>query len=320
MSCLNGTKCLEFVKRRTALVVLALMLVIFLVLSVWSFIPARVQAIPAKVQYGDLDAVAGKRVFQAYNCMGCHTIVGNGAYFGPDLTHIYADAGPAWLATFLPSAAGWPTKAAVQVQLQSQLVQQESGTADIDEYRKLYPGAALRMDERGGQHSLMPNLPFDADEITALMAFLKYTSSMNTEGWPPKPDPDRKLPQRYVAASANAVVSSGVAAAAPAAEQNAQAVDLVALGQKLVADLGCVACHATDDKRTVGPGWGGLYGHEIKLADGSTVVADEQYLIESIRAPNAQVVEGYPANVMPSYDTLVSEDDMQAIIAYLRSL
>ncbi|MFA7437424.1 c-type cytochrome [Castellaniella sp.] len=319
MSCLNGTDCREQAKRHTALAVLGLMLVIFLLLSAWSFLPSRSQAIPSTIQYGDVDAVAGKRVFQAYNCMGCHTIVGNGAYFGPDLTKIYHDTGPAWLAAFLPSAAGWPTTAAVQVQLQNPLVQQEAGVADIDAYRKQYPGAAERMDHRGGQHSLMPNLPLDAGEITALMAFFKYTSAMHTEGWPPKPDPDRRLPIQAASVAAAASVQAAPAAAADSASGNGE-VDLVATGQKLVGDLGCVACHATDQTRMVGPGWGGLFGHEVKLADGSTVVADEEYIVRSIREPDAQVVEGYPPHVMPSYDALVSEADMEAIVAYLRSL
>ncbi len=194
MSCLNGTDCRETAKRRAALTVLALMLAIFLLLSVWSFLPSRGQAVPDGIQYGGAGAVEGKRVFQAYNCMGCHTIVGNGAYFGPDLTRIHADAGPAWLAAFLPSAGGWPTSAAVRVQLQNPAVREDAGTDDLQAYLRRYPGAAERLERRGGQHTLMPNLPLDAREVTALIAFLKYTSALHTEGWPPKPREDRRIP------------------------------------------------------------------------------------------------------------------------------
>ncbi len=190
MSCLNGTDCRETAKRRAALTVLALMLAIFLLLSVWSFLPSRGQAVPDGIQYGGAGAVEGKRVFQAYNCMGCHTIVGNGAYFGPDLTRIHADAGPAWLAAFLPSAGGWPTSAAVRVQLQNPAVREDAGTDDLQAYLRRYPGAAERLERRGGQHTLMPNLPLDAREVTALIAFLKYTSALHTEGWPPAPKVD----------------------------------------------------------------------------------------------------------------------------------
>ncbi|MFT0531735.1 c-type cytochrome [Castellaniella hirudinis] len=316
MSCLNDADCREPAKRRTALAVLALMLAIFLILSIWSFLPAHKQAIPSAVSYGDADAVLGKRVFQAYNCMGCHTIVGNGAYFGPDLTDIYEHAGPAWLAAFLPSAGGWPTSAAVQIQLQNAAVQKEVGSTDMQAYLDRYPGAAERIDQRGGQHTLMPNLPLKAGEITALIAFFKYTAAMNTEGWPPAPKEGRRLP---ALAGSPAVAAS----AAPAADSQPAAAgdaDPVALGKKLVNDLGCVACHATDQKRLVGPGWGGLYGSTVQLADGGSVKADDDYLVESIRQPDAKIVAGYPPHVMPSYDPLVNESDMQAIVAYLRSL
>ncbi|MFV0283779.1 MAG: c-type cytochrome [Castellaniella sp.] len=323
MSCLNGTDCHETAKRRTALAVLALMMAIFLLLSAWSFLPSRGQAEPEEIQYGGAGAVEGKRVFQAYNCMGCHTIVGNGAYFGPDLTRIYADAGASWLAAFLPSAGGWPTAAAVRVQLQNAAAKKDAGTADLQAYLQRYPGAAERLEKRGGQHSLMPNLPLSAREITALIAFLKYASAMNTEGWPPKPREDRRIPAQFLQkASAPAPASQIMAAAVPSAAPApaAQAQDIVALGRKLVTELGCVACHATDQKRTVGPGWGGLAGHEVELADGTTVTADEAYLVRSIRQPDDQIVKGYPPHVMPSYDALIDEADMKAIVAYLRSL
>ncbi len=326
MSCLNGTDCRETAKRRSALAVLALMLAIFLLLSAWSFLPSRGQAVPDEIQYGGAGAVEGKRVFQAYNCMGCHTIVGNGAYFGPDLTRIHADAGAAWLAAFLPSAGGWPTSAAVRVQLQNPAAREDAGTADLQAYLQRYPGAVERLDRRGGQHTLMPNLPLDAREVTALIAFLKYTSTLHTEGWPPKPREDRRIPAGLAgqAPAAGGGVAAGQAAAATApaapATADAQAQDPVARGRQLVSDLGCVACHASDRKRTVGPGWGGVSGHEVQLADGTTVTADEAYLVRSIRQPDAQIVAGYPPHVMPSYDALIDEADMKAIVAYLRSL
>src|SRR3546814_6758904 len=52
-----------------------------------------------------------------YTTLFRSTLVGNGAYLGPDLTEVYKHAGPAWLAAFLPSAGGWPTEAAVRAQL-----------------------------------------------------------------------------------------------------------------------------------------------------------------------------------------------------------
>lgn len=318
MSCLNGTDCKEPLKRHTAMGILALMAVIFLLLSAWSFMGSRTQAVPDAVHYGTHDAVAGKRVFQAFNCMGCHTIVGNGAYFGPDLTKTYQHVGPAWLAAFLPSAGGWPTAAAVQVQLQNAVVQQDAGTSDMAAYQERYPGAHERITRRGGHATLMPNLPLDSDQVASLIAFLKYTSEMNNEGWPPKPKVDGvSVLQARRGGPAVSAAPAGVPAAAGAASANE---DPVALGAKLVQDLGCLACHAKDEKRVIGPGWGGLYGSQTTLADGSTVEVDDAYLIKAIRTPDAQIVAGYPPGLMPPYDTLIDEHDMNAILAYLHSL
>ncbi len=51
-------------------------------------------------------------------------------------------------------------------------------------------------------------------------------------------------------------------------------------GAQLAQQYGCVACHSTDGSILVGPSWKGVFGHEVTLADGSTVTADEAYLRE----------------------------------------
>ena len=317
MTCTPGQPCEEGRKRRTALMVLGAMAAIFVVLSVASFVPSRGQATPDTVFYGKHDAVQGKRVFQAYNCMGCHTVLGNGAYLGPDLTNIYEQAGPAWLEAFLPSAGGWPTRPAVQVQLQKAQVQADAGTGDLDEYLKRFGGGNERVLRRGGQVTHMPNLPLTGEQVGQMIAFLKYTSAMNTEGWPPKPKVDglksplaRPMPNAGAAESPAAVpVAPGVSSADP-----------VAMGEALVKEYACTACHAVDATKLVGPGWGGLYASQVLLADGSEVTADDAYLAESIRSPDAKIVEGYATGTMPAYETMLNEGQVDAIVAYIRAL
>lgn len=75
-------------------------------------------------------------------------------------------------------------------------------------------------------------------------------------------------------------------------------------GQKLYQESGCKACHSLDGAKGVGPTWKGLFGSTVELADGSSVAADEAYLTESIKAPGAKTVEGFPANAMPSFSYL----------------
>lgn len=307
-------------RRRIALAGLGLMAIVFIILSAFSFVSSRDQITPDTVVYaGEHGAVDGKRVFQAYGCMGCHTIVGNGAYLGPDLTNTYEDAGPAYLAAFLPSAGQWPTEAALRVQVQQPQQVAETGIADLAAYYEAFPGAKERIERRGGLTSYMPNLGFRPDEVPALIAFLKYTSLMDTEGWPPVPKVDGlTFPQ---AAGAINTASDGTEDVASTGAAGAEsAVDLVATGELLVTQLGCLACHATDSARKVGPGWGGRYGTVTDLADGGSALIDDGYLMTAITDPDAQVVAGYPAGTMPSYATVLAEDDVNAIVAFIRSL
>ncbi len=87
-----------------------------------------------------------------------------------------------------------------------------------------------------------------------------------------------------------------------------------------VADAtGCMGCHSVDGSESVGPTWLGLFGSEVQLEDGSTVTADEAYVRDSILDPESQIVAGYPKLMPPAYSTL-EEGDIEALIAYIKSL
>ncbi|MGD9597975.1 MAG: c-type cytochrome [Steroidobacteraceae bacterium] len=304
MSCAPGEPCEEGRIRRRALAVLGLMGVIFVALSAVSFLDSRGQAVPAAVSYAGFDAVQGKRVFQAYNCMGCHTIVGNGAYFGPDLTKLYGKVGPAWLEAFLPSAGAWPTRGAVALQLRNEAIAAESGVDSIDDYLAKFPAAAERIERRAPHATSMPNLPLSRAETGQLIAFLRYTAEMNTEGWPPTPRVD----------------GLAYSQAAPSAPAPAAPATAAAHGAQVALETGCMACHAKGTERLVGPGWGGLYGAEVALADGSKTRADAAYLTQSIVDPDARIVAGYAPHLMPSYAGMLDDGQVAALVDYIRSL
>lgn len=82
----------------------------------------------------------------------------------------------------------------------------------------------------------------------------------------------------------------------------------------------CLACHTIDGSTGVGPTWQGLYNSEVTLEDGSTVTADEEYIRESIVDPNAKIHEGFPAGVMTDYSSILSEQQIDDVIAYIVSL
>ena len=90
-------------------------------------------------------------------------------------------------------------------------------------------------------------------------------------------------------------------------------------GKALVDRLGCLACHSIDGTIKVGPSYKGLYGSRVTLADGSQVTADDNYIRESILVPSAKIVKGFP-NVMPPFQGIVSDEDVTAIIAYLKTM
>src|SRR5690606_2908315 len=61
----------------------------------------------------------------------------------------------------------------------------------------------------------------------------------------------------------------------------------------------------------VGPGWGSLYGSTARLTDGSSIEVDDDYLSASIRRPDEHIAAGYAAGTMPSYDSLLDDDQVE---------
>jgi mono/diheme cytochrome c family protein len=88
--------------------------------------------------------------------------------------------------------------------------------------------------------------------------------------------------------------------------------------------MGCVACHSNDGSTVgkVGPTWKGLFGSERVLANGGRVTADESYLTESIKEPAAKVARGFDRSDtgMPSYEGVITETQIQAVVRYIEAL
>jgi nitric oxide reductase subunit C len=95
------------------------------------------------------DVSDGKDVWHRKNCINCHTLLGEGAYYAPDLTKITQVRGEAYLRAFLRDP--------------SQFYSEE-------QHRRL-----------------MPNPKLSEDEITQVIAFLDWVSHIDNQGWPPRP-------------------------------------------------------------------------------------------------------------------------------------
>jgi cytochrome c oxidase subunit 2 len=96
-------------------------------------------------------------------------------------------------------------------------------------------------------------------------------------------------------------------------------VSLVDQGKQLTETKGCIACHTTDGTTKVGPSYKGLFGSEVTLIDGKVVRADDNYLRESIEYPQAKIVKGF-GPVMPTFKGLLTENEIGALIAYIKSV
>ena len=93
---------------------------------------------------------------------------------------------------------------------------------------------------------------------------------------------------------------------------------LVREGEAIFARLGCGACHAPESQVRA-PKLAGLFGTTVVLQDGRQVRADEGYIAKSILDPRADIVAGF-APIMPSYGALTKPTDIDALVAYVKSL
>lgn len=100
-------------------------------------------------------------------------------------------------------------------------------------------------------------------------------------------------------------------------DENGGGGDMAAAGEEIYSGQ-CAACHTTDGSQATGPTWQGLWNSERTFEDGSTATADEEYIAESIREPNAKVVEGYSEGIMPAFD--LSDEEVEQVIAFLQTL
>ena len=97
-----------------------------------------------------------------------------------------------------------------------------------------------------------------------------------------------------------------------------QAGALSESGQQVFQQMGCGTCHRSDTQGR-GPNLAGVFGKQVTLDDGRTVMADENYIRESILNPAVKVVAGFKP-IMPTYQGQVSEETLAELVSYIKSL
>ena len=104
----------------------------------------------------------------------------------------------------------------------------------------------------------------------------------------------------------------------------AEAVDSpTAAGKRIMTNIGCFACHSLDGSKLVGPSFKGIYGAErtvVTKREERQVVADDEYIKQSIYDPNADLVKGFNKGLMLSYQGQLTDTEIGQIIEYLKTL
>ena len=239
----------------------------------------------------------GKDVWHANNCINCHTLFGEGAYYAPDLTKITKHRGEAYLRAYLRD----PSK-----------------FYDETKHRRL-----------------MPKQDLSEQDITGLIAFLDWISNVDNQGWPPRPIlvTGATFPGTAAGTAPVLAASAGAGAAPPGARPVTGADNPIALGEAVLrtAVPACLACHSTaPGANMAGPTLAGLAARTEQLLTSGQYKGQAKdlagYIRESVVAPSAHIVPGamYSADGVSFMPTTYAKDltpaQVDQLAAYMSSL
>jgi cytochrome c oxidase subunit 2 len=88
-------------------------------------------------------------------------------------------------------------------------------------------------------------------------------------------------------------------------------------GRQRFLEYQCIACHSANSQAKA-PVLEAIYGRQIALQDGATVLADENYIRESILNPRAKIVAGFEP-IMPTFQG-IKEDELLELVAFIKAL
>ena len=239
----------------------------------------------------------GKAVWHKYNCINCHTLFGEGAYYAPDLTKITDHRGEAYLQAYMRDPAAF---------------------YDEERHRRL-----------------MPQQNLSEEEITSLIRFLEWVANVDNQGWPPRPILVTGGFTAVASSSGAGDVATPIQSGSTSVGVRPVSPDsdIRALGENVfrTAVPGCVACHSlAPGADGAGPSLAGVATRAELLVgepDYSGQATDvEGYLRESIVEPSAHLNVGgmYSANGMSfmpnTYGDSLSEEEIEQLVAFLATL
>ena len=102
--------------------------------------------------------------------------------------------------------------------------------------------------------------------------------------------------------------------------QSCQGSEQVCNGKQWATDYGCAACHSFDGTSKIGPTWQGLFGATMPMEGGVSVVADEEFLRESIINPMANIHEGFNPVMPTTFGDILTDQQIEDLVAFIKSL
>jgi len=243
------------------------------------------------------EVVHGKDVWHKYNCINCHTLFGEGAYYAPDLTKITKLRGRAYLQAYMKDPSQF---------------------YDEQKHRRL-----------------MPKQDLAENEIADLITFLDWVSEVNNNGWPPRPllVSGASIPGTDMTTAQQATLPAQAGTSPPGSRPVTGSENPIALGENLFRSAAppCNTCHSVaPGVNLVGPSLAGLSARAENLigsADYKGKATDiASYIKESLLEPSAHLVPGamYSANGMSfmpnTYGTALTPDQIDQLVAYLSTL
>ena len=101
-------------------------------------------------------------------------------------------------------------------------------------------------------------------------------------------------------------------------DEQSRTMPLAELGALLYESRGCETCHSLDGSRRDGPSFKGIFGHEVRFTDGTSLTVDENYIRESILDSQAKIVAGFEG-IMPTFQGLLREREISALVEFVKS-
>ena len=242
------------------------------------------------------EVVRGKDVWHKYNCINCHTLFGEGAYYAPDLTKITKHRGEAYLTAYMKDPSQF---------------------YDEQKHRRLMPRQNLA----------------DA-EIKDLITFLDWVSNVDNQGWPPRPIlvTGASLPGTDRPVTPQAALGAGPESA-PGGRAVGSASSPIAQGEALFRSVtpACTACHSiAPGVNMAGPTLAGVGARARQIVESPDYKGKakdiESYIRESIVEPSAHLIPGamYSAggtSFMPNtYGKDLKPEQIDQLVAYLATL